>query len=45
VGSGGGSTGSGQANQPFQYQSAQIAQAVKQALLNSSSLNDVIAEI
>jgi hypothetical protein len=28
-----------------QYQSAQIAQAVKQALLNSSSLNDVIAEI
>jgi hypothetical protein len=31
--------------QPFQYQSAQIAQAVKNALLNSSSLNDVIAEI
>ncbi len=30
---------------PFQYQSTQIAQAVKQALLNSSSLNDVIAEI
>jgi hypothetical protein len=30
---------------PFQYQSAQIAQAVKTALLNSSSLNDVIAEI
>ncbi len=28
-----------------QYQSAQIAQAVKNALLNSSSLNDVIAEI
>jgi hypothetical protein len=27
------------------YQSAQIAQAVKQALLNSSSLNDVIAEM
>ncbi len=27
------------------YQSTQIAQAVKQALLNSSSLNDVIAEI
>jgi hypothetical protein len=31
--------------QPFQYQSTQIAQAVKTALLNSSSLNDVIAEI
>jgi hypothetical protein len=45
VGSGGAHTGSGQANQPFQYQSAQIAQAVKQALLNSSSLSDVIAEI
>jgi hypothetical protein len=29
----------------LQYQSTQIAQAVKQALLNSSSLNDVIAEI
>lgn len=29
----------------YQYQSAQIAGAVKQALLNSSSLNDVIAEI
>ena len=29
----------------YQYQSTQIAQAVKQALLNSSSLNDVIAEI
>jgi hypothetical protein len=28
-----------------QYQSTQVAQAVKQALLNSSSLNDVIAEI
>ena len=28
-----------------QYQSAQVVQAVKQALLNSSSLNDVIAEI
>ena len=27
------------------YQSSQIAQAVKQAILNSSSLNDVIAEI
>ena len=36
------STSSGQ---PFQYQSTQIAQAVKTALLNSSSLNDVIAEI
>jgi len=31
--------------QSFQYQSSEIAQAVKQALLNSSSLNDVIAEI
>ncbi len=29
----------------YQLQSAQIAQAVKHALLNSSSLNDVIAEI
>ncbi len=29
----------------LQYQSSQIAQAVKTALLNSSSLNDVIAEI
>ena len=29
----------------LQYQSSQIAQAVKNALLNSSSLNDVIAEI
>lgn len=36
------STSSGQS---FQYQSTQIAQAVKTALLNSSSLNDVIAEI
>lgn len=40
----------GQANatssgQILQYQSSQIAQAVKNALLNSSSLNDVIAEI
>jgi hypothetical protein len=42
---GGSGTTAGQANQPFQYQSAQIAQAVKQALLNSSSLSDVIAEI
>jgi hypothetical protein len=31
--------------QPMQYQTAQIAEAVKKALLNSSSLNDVIAEI
>lgn len=31
--------------QTLQYQSSQIAQAVKNALLNSSSLNDVIAEI
>ncbi len=29
----------------YTYQSQQIAQAVKEALLNSSSLNDVIAEI
>ena len=29
----------------FRYQSTEIAQAVKQALLNSSTLNDVIAEI
>ncbi len=27
------------------YDAGQIAQAVKQALLNSSSLNDIIAEI
>lgn len=33
------------ANQPVQYRSGEIAQAVKNALLNSSSLNDVIAEI
>lgn len=39
-------SGSSSANgQPLQYQSSQIAQAVKAALLNSSSLNDVIAEI
>lgn len=31
--------------QSLQYQSSQIAQAVKQALLHSSSLSDVIAEI
>ncbi len=31
--------------QPSPVQSAQITEAVKQALLNSSSLNDVIAEI
>lgn len=31
--------------QSLQYSSTQIAQAVKQALLQSSSLNDVIAEI
>jgi hypothetical protein len=36
---------SGPNGQSFQYQSTQIAQAVKTALLNSSSLNDVIAEI
>lgn len=34
-----------ESNIPLRYQSTQIAQAVKQALLNSSSLNDVIAEI
>jgi hypothetical protein len=46
-------TGSGTTNTPggrqstsaYQHQSTQIAQAVKQALLNSNSLNDVIAEI
>lgn len=32
-------------DQSPQWQSAQITEAVKQALLNSSSLNDVIAEI
>jgi hypothetical protein len=37
--------GTGSAGQSLQYQSMQIAQAVKAALLNSSSLNDVIAEI
>jgi hypothetical protein len=36
---------SGSSGQPLRYQSTQIAQAVKTALLNSSSLNDVIAEI
>jgi hypothetical protein len=36
---------SGQSGTALIYQSTQIAQAVKQALLNSSSLNDVIAEI
>ena len=34
-----------QAAAPFEQQSAHIVQAVKQALLNSSSLNDIIAEI
>lgn len=38
-------TMSGAGAQMLQFQSAQIAQAVKNALLNSSSLNDVIAEI
>jgi hypothetical protein len=38
-------SGGQQTNSTYQYQSTQIAQAVKQALLNSSSLNDVIAEI
>jgi hypothetical protein len=37
--------GGQQTTSTYQYQSTQIAQAVKQALLNSSSLNDVIAEI
>lgn len=36
---------SGASGQSLQYQSSQIAEAVKIALLNSSSLNDVIAEI
>ncbi len=45
--SNGSSSTTGQAvqSQTFQNQSVEIAQAVKQALLNSSSLNDVIAEI
>jgi hypothetical protein len=30
---------------PFENQSGQIVQSIKQALLNSSSLNDVIAEL
>jgi hypothetical protein len=34
-----------QPQSPFEQQSAHIVQAVKQALLNSSSLNDIIAEI
>jgi hypothetical protein len=38
-------TGAQQTTATYQYQSTQIAQAVKQALLNSNSLNDVIAEI
>jgi hypothetical protein len=38
-------SGGQQTTSTYQYQSTQIAQAVKQALLNSSSLNDVIAEI
>jgi hypothetical protein len=38
-------TSSASSSQSFQYHSTQIAQAVKTALLNSSSLNDVIAEI
>ena len=33
------------ASTPFENQSRQIVQSVKQALLNSSSLNDVIAEL
>jgi hypothetical protein len=40
-----GISAAGASSQSFQYQSTQIAQAVKTALLNSSSLNDVIAEI
>jgi hypothetical protein len=36
---------SGASDSALRYQSMQIAQAVKNALLNSSSLNDVIAEI
>jgi hypothetical protein len=35
----------GVADGSMQYQNSQIVQAVKNALLNSSSLNDVIAEI
>lgn len=40
-----GPNGSSNISQQMQYQSAAIAQAVKTAILNSSSLNDVIAEI
>jgi hypothetical protein len=40
-----GSSGAEVASQSLQDQSSQIAQAVKTALLHSSSLNDVIAEI
>ncbi len=40
-----GEQGSESRGQALQYQSTQIAAAVKNALLNSSSLNDVIAEI
>jgi hypothetical protein len=40
-----GSSGTATSSQSIQDQSAQIAQAVKTALLQSSSLNDVIAEI
>ena len=32
-------------SQALRYQSSEIAQAVKTALLNSSSLNDVISEL
>ena len=35
----------GSASAPFESQSDQIVRSVKQALLNSSSLNDVIAEL
>lgn len=45
-GSGGqGSSGRVSAGQSQQYQSGEIAQAVKTALLTSSTLNDVISEI
>ncbi len=42
---GNGASGTGQTSVSMQDQSVQIAQAVKTALLHSSSLNDVISEI
>jgi hypothetical protein len=41
----GSGAGKGSTAANHSYDAGQIAQAVKQALLNSSSLNDIIAEI